>query len=108
MLNSRKIKCDQLPSPRDRCCLPQAKHLVCYNIKVDGLDLNYDASNHAMSTDFTGLCRAMALTRGNRTGKHSSAVIANVGGTLVWRYGEWSHSTQSTQHVDNLACEILL
>jgi hypothetical protein len=108
MLNSRKIKCDGSPSPHDRCCLPQARHFVCYDIKVDGLDLNFDSANNAKSTDFTGLCSAMAQTRGNRTGKHSSAVIANGGGRLVWRYGEWSHTDPGTQHVENLACEILL
>ena len=33
MLTARVIKCAQAPTPRDRCCLPQSKHFVCYNIK---------------------------------------------------------------------------
>jgi len=106
-LEARHIKCDNALTPRDHCCLPQARHLVCYNIKVDGADLNYNEANNARSTDFAGLCGAMARLFGNRTGKHSSAVIKNGGGTLVWRYGEWAQVEAGTKHVENIACQIL-
>jgi len=106
-LNAHIITCDNMPTPRDRCCLPQANHFVCYAIRANNVKLNYDENNNAKSTDFTGLCNAMARSYGNRTGKHSSAVIKNEGGTFVWRYGEWAPVELGTKHVETLACEIL-
>lgn len=107
MLTARVIKCDQAPTPRDRCCLPQAKHFVCYNIMVDGQNLNYDTTNYARTTDFTGLCDAMARQRGKTTGKYSSAIMEGRGGHLVWRYGVWTEVEAGAQHIKNLACEIV-
>jgi len=110
-LDEYVISCDPVVTVRDRCCLPQAKHLACYNIKVNGADLNFDATSNIMSTDYTGLCRAMAETLKHRTGKHSSAVIENGGGDIVWRYGEFDRESimrnKGTKHVKTLACEIL-
>jgi len=110
VFDGRPVVCDQAVSFRDRCCLPQAKHFVCYNIKVNSEDLNFDTTNNAKSTDFTGLCNAMARSLGKTPGKHSSAVIQNSGGKIVWRYGEFValvDTAVGTKHVENLACEIL-
>jgi len=111
-LDNYFIVCNQAISARDRCCLPQAKHLICYNIMVNGTKLNFDSSSNFKSTDYTGLCRAMADTMGHRPGKHSSAVVENTGTDFVWRYGEFfrfEHGMQAgTKHVKDLACEILL
>ena len=32
ILNNTFIMCDQAIQPKDRCCLPNGPHLVCYNI----------------------------------------------------------------------------
>lgn len=106
-LVARAIKCNNAPTPRDRCCLPQARHFVCYNIMVDGQYLNYDTENYARTTDFTGLCDAMARVRGKSTGKYSSAIMDNGGGHLIWRYGAWTEVEAGSQHIKNLACEIV-
>jgi len=110
VFDGRPVTCDQAVSARDRCCLPQARHVVCYDIKVNGEDLNFDTASNAKSTDFTGLCNAMARSLGKRTGKHSSAAIGPSGGKVVWRYGEFvtlEPSAMSNKHVEHLACEIL-
>lgn len=44
-------------------------------LRVDGQNLNYDTTNYARTTDFTGLCDAMARQRGKTTGKYSSVSI---------------------------------
>ena len=106
-LVARAIRCDNAPTPRDRCCLPQAKHFVCYNIMVDGQYLNYDTENYARTTDFTGLCDAMARMRSKSTGRYSSAIMVNGGGQLVWRYGAWTEVEAGSQRVRHLACEIV-
>lgn len=108
LLSMRKVKCDRVPHPRDHCCLPQARHLVCYGISVDGMKLNYD-SDPLRTTDFTGLCAALAKLQVPRmkVGKHSSAIVDNgPGGNLVWRYGEWTETDVGTKYIKNLACEI--
>lgn len=106
-LAARFVNCDQVPQPKDRCCLPQAKHKVCYGITVDGQYLNFDSDNYARTTDFTGLCNAMAQSMGFKVGRHSSAVLDEGGGHLVWRYGEWTEVEAGAKRIKNLACEIL-
>jgi hypothetical protein len=107
ILSVRKVTCDRARHPRDHCCLPQAKHFVCYGITVDGQYLNYD-TDPLRTTDFTGLCAAMAKLHapGKKVGKHSSATIdVGHGGTLVWRYGDWTETERGTQYIKNVACE---
>ncbi|ESO00168.1 hypothetical protein HELRODRAFT_192619 [Helobdella robusta] len=106
-LAARLINCDLVPDPRDRCCLPQAKHVVCYGITVDGQYLSYDVESYPKTTDFSALCAAMARSQGHTPGKHSSAILANGGGDLVWRYGEWAEVQSGEQRIKNLACEIV-
>jgi len=108
-LSMRTVKCDRAPHPRDHCCLPQAKHFVCYGISVDGMKLNYD-SDPLRTTDFTGLCAAMAKLQApnKKVGKHSSATVdSGPGGNLVWRYGDWNEMEEGTKYIKNLACEIV-
>ena len=32
IIGSHVVQCDTMPEPKDRCCLPQEKHLACYDI----------------------------------------------------------------------------
>jgi hypothetical protein len=108
LLSMRTVKCDVQPIPREHCCLPQARHFVCYSISVDGMKLNYD-SDPLRTTDFTGLCAALLKLQNSKSkpGKHSSATVeTGPGGNLVWRYGEWAQTEAGTKYIKNLACEI--
>lgn len=109
VLSVRKVMCDRAPQPRDHCCLPQATHFVCYGITVDGQYLNYD-NRPLRTTDFTGLCAAMAKLQApnKKIGKHSSATVeGGRGGRLVWRYGDWTEVEDGTQYIKNIACEVV-
>lgn len=71
--------------------------------------LNYD-NNALRTTDFTGLCAAMIRVQApdKKIGKHSSAtVVGGSGGRLVWRYGDWSENEGGSQHIKNIACEVV-
>lgn len=105
-LDDHTIKCDSVPDPKDKCCLEYGKHFVCYNIMVNGQLLNYDPDNPLRSTDFTGLCRAIAEKRGEKMGRFSSASRVSGGGNKAWRYGKFADVQASNKHIRDLACKI--
>ncbi|ELU06651.1 hypothetical protein CAPTEDRAFT_220135 [Capitella teleta] len=106
MVDGRRINCDVVSDPKNRCCLPQSKHFVCYNIVVEGQFLNYQPSNIQQSTNITGLCRELIHSQGDTytPGRHNSATVEEEGGNLVWRDGDWRMVQKGNEHIGTLSC----
>lgn len=107
-VNERAVKCDTSPDPKTRCCLPHARHLVCYNIMVEGQHLNYDRDDFTRNTDFASLCKSMAESQGRTFGRFSGAsMVAGKEGMIIYRYGHWTELEQpGTEQLQDIACEV--
>ncbi|KAI0228182.1 hypothetical protein LSAT2_021332 [Lamellibrachia satsuma] len=98
VISGRTVYCDIVNDPKERCCLPQATHVVCYDILVDGKFLNYDPSGKSPSTDFSALCEAIAEERGKQAGKYS-AVSGDDATTTIKRMMATMMMTMTTMKV---------
>jgi len=111
-VQGKTVTCNQVPDPRNRCCLPSEAHLVCYNIQVDGLFLSFDQSNPAGSTDFAQFCQLMLEAEGQDSGKYSSITKDTSIGQIVYRYNDWASAPASSgnkeqeYHIRDLSCGI--
>lgn len=102
----RQITCDNMPQPKDNCCLPQEKHIVCFNILVDGQHLNFDQTNPAKATDFYALCESVVKAMGKEAGDYAKVTLDDShGGYIHFNYGDFGEiKFRSSKHIKDLAC----
>lgn len=105
-IRGHDVQCDLVPEPRDKCCLPSDKHMVCYNIMVSGQFLNYNQDEPSQTTDFTALCRDLLKVEKKNVGKHTSISVAPGGGTMTYRYENWRGVQAGSNHIRDIACSI--